>query len=49
MPGLVCGNFRLMLNRKTDIVETLQQAMTGEFVDREAGCESLIVSNGAAF
>ena len=49
MRGLVRGNFRLMLKRKTDIIETFEQAVTSEFVDREAGCESLIVSNGAAF
>jgi hypothetical protein len=38
-----------MLKRKADIVEPIEQAVTGEFIDREAGCESPIVSSGAAF
>jgi hypothetical protein len=47
MPGLVSGNFWLMLQCQTDIVETFEQAVTGEFVKWEGSCESLIVSNRA--
>ena len=49
MPGFVSGNFCLMLERKADIVETFEQAVTSEFVDRESCVESPIVSNGAVF
>ena len=49
MPGLISGNFCLMLQCQTDIVETFEQAVTGEFINREGCCEFLIVSNRAAF
>src|SRR5712691_1614668 len=43
VPGLIRRNFRLMLQRESDVVQPVQQAMADEVVDVELRPESLVV------
>src|SRR6516165_6432682 len=45
---LVGGNLRLVLECEPNFVQALEQAMTGEFLDRKLGREALIIVHPAA-
>jgi len=41
---LVLGDLRVMLQCQSNVIQTIQQAMSYKFIDREFGKESLIVA-----
>jgi len=43
MPRLIRGDLRFVLQRKSDIVQPIEQAVAHEFIDREFSAKALIV------